>query len=209
MAYTYLTPYRRGGSSLFELHNQMNRMFDELLGPDARNRAGGGKSGGKGSDKEDKEDGVTSWPSLEIAQDDGQITVCAELAGMDRDDIEIGMDDGMLTLTGKKERRSQSDNGYSEFAYGRFERQVSIPSSIDLEQATASFDNGLLTITLPKKEDTGSGRKIEIGGGNGQERIGQSERTSGKSKAGKEDANKKDGDKTKKDADNKQDKKDD
>lgn len=199
MAYTYLTPYRRGGSSLFELHNQMNRMFDELLGPDAKDRSAK-------QDNDDKDSGVTSWPSLEIIQDDGQILVQAELAGMNRDDIEIGMDDGMLTLSGEKRRHKESENGYSEFAYGRFERQISIPSTIDLEQASAEFDNGLLTITLPKMEEVNSGRKIAISEGkddrklaDGSNRSNQGKSTSKTDQGAKKDQN------AKKDKDNKKD----
>ncbi len=163
MAYTYLTPYRRGGGSLLDLHKQMNQMFDDLLGPNTR-----------GGDK-DKKSGVTAWPSLEIDQNDKQITISAELAGMGEDDVEISMDDGMLTLTGEKKRRTKSDKGYTEFSYGRFERQVSIPSTVDLEAAQAEFDNGLLTITLPKMEEQAKGRKIEIKNASGKSERNRSE----------------------------------
>lgn len=149
MPYTYITPYRRGGGSLLDLHKQMNMMFDDLLG----------QQGGK---KDKEKGGLTTWPSLEIEQDDKQITIHAELAGLAREDVEISMDEGMLTLSGEKKQKKTSENGYSEFSYGRFERQISIPSTVDLENATAEFSNGLLTITLPKLEEQAKGRKIEI-----------------------------------------------
>jgi HSP20 family protein len=163
MAYTYLTPYRRGGGSLFDLHKQMNQMFDELLGADG-NRKSDDKKGEKGGG------GITAWPSLEIDQNDNEITICAELAGMDENDVEISMDDGMLVLTGEKKREKKSDKGYSEFSYGRFERQISVPATVDVDAAEAEFENGLLTIRLPKMEEQASGRKIAIKGGSTRDR---------------------------------------
>lgn len=169
MPYTYITPYRRGGGSLLDLHKQMNQMFDDLLGQQGRDgvKKDKGEKGDKG--------GLTTWPSLEIEQDDKRITIHAELAGLRREDVEISMDDGMLTLSGEKKQKKQGENGYSEFSYGRFERQVSIPSSVDLENAQAEFDNGLLTITLPKVEEQARGKKIEIrdAGGQGRNRSEQ------------------------------------
>ena len=161
MAYAYLTPYRRGGGSLFDLHRQMNQMFDELLAPD---EMGAGKDGGK---KKKDGEGATSWPSLEISQNDDAITVSAELAGVSRDDIDVSMDEGMLVISGEKTRENKDDNGYTERAYGRFERHISVPATVDIENAEADYDNGVLTITLPKAEEKPTGRKIELkGGGN-------------------------------------------
>lgn len=187
MPYTYITPYRRGGGSLLDLHKQMNQMFDDLLGQQ------GGK---KDKDKSDKGT-LTSWPSLEIEQDDKQITIHAELPGMSRDDVEISMDDGMLTVSGERKQRKTSDNGYSEFSYGRFERQISIPSSVNLEAAEAEFNNGLLTITLPKVEEQAKGRRIEIRDAGGQGRNQAEQLIDGdadgkKGKAGKNDKDRQD-----------------
>ena len=161
MAYAYLTPYRRGGGSLFDLHRQMNQMFDELLAPDEK-RDGKKKDGGKDGS------GATSWPSLEISQNDNAITVSAELAGVDRDDIDINMDEGMLVISGEKSRTNEDENGYTERAYGRFERHISIPATVDLDAAEADYDNGVLTITLPKAEEKPTGRKIELTGSSGK-----------------------------------------
>ena len=149
MAYTYITPYRRGGGSLLDMHKQMNRMFDDLLSP--------GETG-----KEDKKGkGPTSWPSLDISQDDGRIEIVVEMPGVERDAIDINMDDGMLIISGEKKGQQKKD-GYTERTFGRFERHISIPATVDLDQAEANYDNGLLTITLPKAEEKNRGRKIEL-----------------------------------------------
>ena len=205
MAYAYLTPYRRGGGSLFDLHKQMNQMFDELLGPDGQ-KAESQKSGKDGK----KSKGGTSWPSLQIDQDDNEIVIHAELAGMKRDDIEISMDDGMLTLSGEKQKTTRSENGYTEFSHGRFERQVSIPNTVDIDAATAEFEHGLLTITLPKMEEKASGRKIAIADASdrsddkGGDNKGRDNKGSGDSggKSAKTAANPADGQKDKNDAKN-------
>ncbi|MDZ4306284.1 Hsp20/alpha crystallin family protein [Allopontixanthobacter sp.] len=162
MAYTYLTPYRsgglstgmRGGGSIFDLHRQMNRMFDDLLT--------GSENGSSGS--------ITGWPSLDICQTENEIEVCAELAGVNRDDISIDVDEGMLTISGEKKSSREDDNGYSERTYGRFERRVSLPANVDEENIQADMEDGLLTITLPLTEERSRGRKIQLGSGKSQNR---------------------------------------
>ena len=161
MAYAYLTPYRGGGlssglssgmgggGSIFDLHRQMNRMFDDLLS--------GSESGGNGTS-------ITGWPSLDICRTEDEIEVCAELAGVNRDDISIDVDEGMLTISGEK-KSSREDNGYSERTYGRFERRVSLPANVDEDNIQADLEDGLLTITLPLSEERSRGRKIELGSG--------------------------------------------
>ena len=157
MAYAYLTPYRRGvpagtggNGSIFDLHRQMNRMFDDLLTD---------SEGGRVSS------GVTGWPSLDIVQNDEKIEVCAELAGVNRDDISIDVNDGMLTISGEKNSRCKNDDGYSERVFGRFERRVSLPANVDEVAIEADFEDGLLTVTLPLAEERYRGRKIELGHG--------------------------------------------
>ncbi len=199
MAYAYLTPYRRGGGSLFDLHKQMNRMFDDLLAPEDQ--------GGKGKDGKGKGGGATSWPSLEIAQDDNAIHISAELAGVSRDDIEIAMDDGMLVIAGEKNRVSKNDDGYTERTYGRFERHVSVPANLDLEAAEADFEDGVLTVTLPKVEEKSTARKITLNGAS--ERSDDQNRQARIGRDGEKDGQKKDDDKKNREASSKDAKKSD
>lgn len=160
MAFRYLTPYRRGGmtprsrlggGSLFDLHRQMNSLFDDLFEQDGD---GAGTTA------------TMTSPMLDIHQDDDEIEITAELAGVKRDDIDITVNEGVLTISGEK--RSQRDDdgtGYRERSYGRFERSITLPSNVDEEEISADFEDGVLTITLPKSEEKARGRKIELGGG--------------------------------------------
>lgn len=191
MAYAYLTPYRggglttgasggaRGGGSIFDLHRQMNRMFDDLLS--------GSETGSNGS-------GITGWPSLDIRQTEDEIEVCAELAGVNRDDISIDVDEGVLTISGEK-KSSREDNGYSERTYGRFERRVSLPANVDEDKIEADLEEGLLTITLPLKEERSRGRRIELGSRKSKDRNNaEGQLIEGKSKSSdKESSGKKAG----------------
>ena len=149
MANGYLTPSRRGsltgspfgGSSLFDLHRQVNRLFDDILGGDLSPGLSQGLSAGAG------------WPQLEIEQKDDQIRVVAELPGVKEDDIDLTVEDGMLTLSGEKRSERKEEGGYSERSYGRFERRISLPSNIDEDKCSADFRDGVLTITIPRSEE--------------------------------------------------------
>ena len=160
MANGYLTPWRRGsltgspfgGSSLFDLHRQVNRLFDDILGGgDLASGLSQGLAAG------------TGWPQLEIEQKDDQIRVVAELPGVKEDDIDLTVEDGMLTLSGEKRSERKEEGGYSERSYGRFERRVSLPSNIDEDKCSADFSDGVLTITIPRAEEKARGRRIPLG----------------------------------------------
>lgn len=165
MAIGYLTPRRGGlltrtgygGSSLFDLNRQVNRLFDELLesGPS-------GSSAGLGS--------ITAWPQLELEQQDDQIRVVAELPGVREDDVELTIEDSVLRLSGEKRSERKDESGYSERSYGRFERQIALPSNVDEEACKAQFENGVLTVTLPRTEAKSRGRRIPLSGGSRQQR---------------------------------------
>lgn len=157
MANGYLTPWRSGslarspfggGSSLFDLHRQMNRLFDDLIESPA------GSSGGVLA---------TSWPQLEIDQHDDRIRVVAELPGVDENDVELTIEDGVLSLSGEKRSERKDESGYSERSYGRFERRIALPSNIDEEKCQADFRNGVLTVTLPRAAEKTRGRRIPLG----------------------------------------------
>ena len=167
MAFGYLTPFRSRtpattgtGGSLFDLHRQMNRLFDDLFDQDGDSgfyaRAG------------------IAAPAMDIHQDDKQVEITAELPGVKEEDIDITIDDGVLTLRGeKKSTREDKESGYRERSYGSFERRLTLPSNIDEDNCSAEFKDGVLTITLPKSEDKARGRKIQLG--QGQQRSNRAE----------------------------------
>jgi HSP20 family protein len=165
MAYGYLSPLSRGSlagaGSLFDLHRQMNQLFDDLV-----ERGPTGSSGLSSA-------AATGWPQLEIDQQQDSIRVVAELPGVDEDDIELTVEDGVLSLTGEKRCERKDESGYSERSYGRFERRIALPSNIDEDKCKADFSNGVLTVTIPRAAEKARGRRIPLakGGGKPSERL--------------------------------------
>jgi HSP20 family protein len=104
----------------------------------------------------------TAWPSLDVQDRDNEVLVTAEVPGMTDKDIELFVDNGMLTIRGEK-KGEKNERGYSERFFGHFERQVPLPTTVDEANCKADFHDGLLTIHLPKtKEAEESRKKIPI-----------------------------------------------
>lgn len=92
-------------------------------------------------------------PDVDVWETKKQVKVRAELPGMERDDVTLTLQDGVLTLKGEKKLEKESDekNGrIVECRYGRFERNFTLPVSADWSKISAKFKNGVLTITMPK-----------------------------------------------------------
>ena len=91
---------------------------------------------------------------MNVTEDDKNVFVSAELAGMDAKDIELSLSDNLLTIKGeKKEEKDHEDKGYHhiERSYGTFERVLNLPSEVDETKTEAKFEKGILKIALPKK----------------------------------------------------------
>lgn len=103
-----------------------------------------------------------SAPALDLYEEKDYIVAKVELPGMTKEDIEVNISDGQLTVKGekKKEEEIKEEDYYrSERAYGAFSRTVELPKGIEVEKAQASFRNGVLEIRLPKSEEA---KKREI-----------------------------------------------
>ncbi len=106
---------------------------------------------------------LAAWPNVEISETDREIRVTAEVPGMSEKDVELLVEDGVLTIRGEnKSETEDKDRGYSERYYGRFERRVALPSNVNEEGANATFGDGLLTVTLPKSAEAERGRRVPI-----------------------------------------------
>jgi len=106
-------------------------------------------------------------PPIEMCEHDGQLTICADLPGLTKDDVHVEITDDALLITG--ERRSgheeqQSDRVRSERSYGTFHRQIPLPEGVNAEQATATFKDGVLKVTMPAPQRQAQGRRIDIQG---------------------------------------------
>lgn len=108
-----------------------------------------------------------AWsPSVDIYEDKDKLILEAELPGMKQEDFDISVENNVLTLHGERrfEKKAEQDNYHRvERSYGSFTRSFTLPQTVTAEGATADFDNGVLRVTLPKREET-KARKIEVSG---------------------------------------------
>jgi HSP20 family protein len=103
-------------------------------------------------------------PSVDVAESDGDITVRAELPGLEAKDIDLNISGDVLSIRGEKKGKEEikEDDYYSrESYYGSFQRSIRLPAEVQSDKVDASFKNGVLDIKLPKSETTQS-KKIEI-----------------------------------------------
>ena len=134
---------------VLSVHDEMDRAMDRLL------RSWVPASEYSGLD----------WnPRVDIAEGDDRFVVKAELPGVDKDNIEIDLVDGNLVLQGEKKQESEAE-GKSfyrvERSYGSFKRVFALPARVDVESVSASFEDGVLSISIPKIGEAKS-RKIQI-----------------------------------------------
>jgi len=106
-----------------------------------------------------------SWlPSVDVHENENQITLRAELPGLAEEDVELTVDKGRLTIQGEKRlEKEDTDGDYRriESSYGSFYRSFPLPDSIDQNKIEARFDNGVLNVILPKTEEA-QPKRIEV-----------------------------------------------
>jgi len=133
---------------LFGLRNELNRMVESPLGEFTR-----------GADL------FNGWaPAVDMFEDKDNVTVTVELPGMRKEDINISLHEGALSITGERKREQNNCKGESyrcERFYGRFHRVITLPRSVAGERVKASFKDGILTVTLPKTEEA-KPKQIEV-----------------------------------------------
>ena len=137
MAIVKYNPFR----DLRTMQEQMNRLLDM-----AWNREFG----------EDLREGV--WqPPVDIYEDENSVVIKAEIPDIDQKDIEVRIEENILTLRGERKHGNdvKRENYHRvERYYGQFQRIFTLPHSIDQEKVKATCERGVLTITLPKREET-------------------------------------------------------
>jgi HSP20 family protein len=108
---------------------------------------------------------LNGWaPRLDVYEDKENVYVKAELPGLKREEIELSLQDGTLSLSGerKSETRTEGTEQYrSERFFGRFQRTISLPAPIATDKVKAEYKDGILTVTLPKTEEA-KPKKIEV-----------------------------------------------
>lgn len=133
---------------LDEFQSRLSRMFDETLGRSLPSESSG-------------------WvPAVDVEETNESIVLSAELPGMSHDDLDIELENNVLTLRGEKAQEREEGDGDSRFhlwerSYGAFQRSFTLPRTVDADDIEAHFDNGVLRVTMPKTE-TAKGRRIEV-----------------------------------------------
>lgn len=103
-------------------------------------------------------------PPVDIRETDEALTLHAEIPGLTKDDVNITLENNVLTISGERkfEKDAKKDNYHRiERAYGAFSRSFSLPANVRTDQVRASFKDGVLTVSLPKAEEA-KPRRIEI-----------------------------------------------
>ena len=133
------------------LQEEVNRLFSTNL-----TRAFGDEGIGRGA-----------WaPSVDIYENKDQIVLEAELPGMKQEEFDLSIENNVITLRGERkfEKTDETDSYHRvERSYGGFTRSFTLPQTVSAEGATAEYNNGVLRVTLPKREET-KARRIEVKG---------------------------------------------
>jgi HSP20 family protein len=99
---------------------------------------------------------ASSWfPACDVFEDKDAVKLLAELPGVRPEDVKLSVENNLLTIRGEKQRQSGDRSGRVhslERSYGRFERSFALPSTIDPDRISASFEHGIRTVTIPKAE---------------------------------------------------------
>ena len=98
----------------------------------------------------------TSWtPPVDIAEDDHNFYLIVELPGLEKKDVKVHYENGVLTIKGQKDNRHTERVVLhrQEIPFGEFERTFRLPEQIDVSKISANFQRGVLTVTLPKAEE--------------------------------------------------------
>jgi HSP20 family protein len=138
---------------LASIQNEMNRLFGTVFDAPA--------TGGNGGT-------LRRWmPAMDLVETEDHFVLRADLPGLGESDVNIEVEDNVLTVSGERKAEHETANeGYHrvERAFGSFSRSLTLPEGVDAEAVAASFDRGVLEVSIPKPEQR-KPRKISIGVG--------------------------------------------
>jgi HSP20 family protein len=139
------------------LKAEVDSLFDSFIGGLPAFSGMFGSSGGRG---------FALTPHMDVTETDKEIVVEAELPGIDEKDVSLALQDGVLTIGGEKKHEvDEEKENYRmmERRYGSFQRSVQLPDTVDEDKVEATFNNGVLKVSLPKRpEAIGKQREIPI-----------------------------------------------
>jgi HSP20 family protein len=138
-----LYPLNRVANLRDEVENLFNVAFGRLADSNVENRRGSQL--------------LEGWfPSVDVFEDKDSLLVKAELPGLKKEDIEISLQEGFLILSGERkqeEKQEGADVYRAERWVGRFHRSISLPCRVEADKIKATYNEGVLTVTLPKAEE--------------------------------------------------------
>lgn len=115
--------------------------------------------------QEGEADFLGAWsPAVDVYDKGNEVVIHAEIPGMKKEDIDVRVENNVLTIRGKKERQEEvKEEGYfrTERAYGTFSRSFSLPTTVDVTKIGAEYRDGVLTLTVPKAEEA-KPRQIDV-----------------------------------------------
>jgi HSP20 family protein len=115
--------------------------------------------------REESSDSLGAWsPAVDIYDKGNEVVIHAELPGMKKDEIDVRVENNVLTVRGQKERKDEvKEDGYfrTERVYGSFSRSFSLPSTVDATKISAEYKDGVLTLSVPKAEEA-KARQIDV-----------------------------------------------
>lgn len=127
------------------LQRRMERLFDEMVGQ------GLWRTG-------DEQSLRGAWvPAINILEKDDSMQITADLPGLNPEDVEVTVEQGVLNIRGERkfEEAAEGETFHRvERLYGVFERSFTLPNSIDTDKIEAKFNNGVMVLTLPKREES-------------------------------------------------------
>lgn len=132
---------------LSTMRKQMDRLFEDMLSVSDNDWMGLHNMGGMWS------------PAVEIAEKDNELILKAAIPGIDVKDLDVEVSEDRVTISGEHQSESKTedkDKNYfrSEFHYGKFERVIPLPMAVKTDEIKSDFNKGVLTLTLPKVEDS-------------------------------------------------------
>ena len=138
------------------MQSQMNRMFNDMLGDYL------------GQSPARQLEGVTEWaPAVDATTKDGDLVIRAELPGVKPEDVDISLQNNVLTIRGERKAQEEEERGgyyIRERRYGSFSRSFTLPQGTDESKVHARFENGVLEVTVEGAGTIEEPKRIQIEG---------------------------------------------
>ncbi len=173
------------------LSDEMDRIFESFGMGSSWPRSGsqGALQSGRGGGTQGLH---TLWaPHIEVGERNGKLLIQADLPGVRKEDVDVQIEQDAVIIQGQRNQESERNEGgvyHSERSYGTFYRMIPLPEGVDVEQANATFRDGVLRIELPAPQQRQRGRRLEIRDGDSGGQAGDTGSTGTSSPSGQQQA---------------------